>query len=36
MTILVVGATGATGQLVVEQLLNRGHKVRIIVRFPKS
>ena len=36
MTILVVGATGATGQLVVEQLLDRGHKVKIIVRSPEK
>ncbi len=32
MTILVVGASGATGQLLVAQLLNRGQKVRVIVR----
>ncbi len=32
MTILVVGATGATGRLLVEQLLHRGHTVRVIVR----
>ena len=32
MTILVVGATGATGQLLVEQLLKRGLTVKIIVR----
>ena len=32
MTILVVGASGATGRLLVEQLLNRGHAVKIIVR----
>lgn len=32
MTILVVGASGATGKLLVEQLLNRGKHVRIIVR----
>lgn len=34
MTILVVGATGATGRLLVEQLLNRGHDVKAIVRSP--
>jgi NAD(P)-dependent dehydrogenase (short-subunit alcohol dehydrogenase family) len=34
MTTLVVGATGATGRLLVEQLLNGGHQVRIIVRSP--
>ncbi len=32
MKILVVGATGATGRLLVEQLLNRGHHVRAVVR----
>lgn len=32
MVTLVVGATGATGRLLVEQLLNRGECVRIIVR----
>jgi hypothetical protein len=32
MNILVVGASGATGRLLVEQLLNRGHQVNIIVR----
>ena len=34
MTILVVGASGATGRLLVQQLLNRGHNVRVIVRSP--
>jgi len=32
MRILVAGATGATGRLLVEQLLNRGHHVRAVVR----
>lgn len=32
MTTLVVGASGATGRLLVGQLLNRGESVRIIVR----
>jgi len=32
MTILVVGASGATGRLLVEQLLSRGHSVKAIVR----
>ncbi len=34
MTTLVVGASGATGRLLVEQLLNRGHEVKVIVRSP--
>jgi nucleoside-diphosphate-sugar epimerase len=34
MTTLVVGATGATGRLLVEQLLKCGQKVRVIVRSP--
>jgi nucleoside-diphosphate-sugar epimerase len=32
MTFLVVGGTGATGQLLVGELLSRGHRVRAIVR----
>ena len=36
MATLVVGATGATGQLLVAQLLNRGQKVRVIVRKKSS
>jgi len=32
MTTIVVGATGATGQLLVEQLLDRGQKVKAVVR----
>ena len=32
MTTLIVGASGATGRLLVEQLLDRGETVRIIVR----
>ncbi len=32
MTTLIVGASGATGRLLVEQLLNRGEIVKIIVR----
>ena len=31
-TVLVVGATGATGRLVVKILLNKGHTVRAVVR----
>ncbi len=34
MTALVVGASGATGRLLVEQLLNRGQNVKVIVRSP--
>jgi nucleoside-diphosphate-sugar epimerase len=34
MTILVVGASGATGRLLVKQLLNRGMKVKVIIRIP--
>ncbi|KPK65193.1 MAG: NAD-dependent epimerase [Gemmatimonas sp. SG8_38_2] len=34
MTVLVVGATGATGRLLVEQLLKSGQDVRVIVRLP--
>lgn len=33
-TALVVGATGATGRLLVTQLLSTGHTVRAIVRSP--
>ena len=32
MTTLIVGASGATGRLLVEQLLNRGQQDKIIVR----
>ncbi len=32
MTTLVVGASGATGRLLVQQLISRGESVRIIVR----
>jgi len=34
MNILIVGASGATGRLLVEQLLDRGHFVKVIVRSP--
>ena len=34
MTVLVLGATGATGRLLVRQLLDRGLKVKAIVRSP--
>lgn len=36
MKILIVGASGATGRLLVEQLLNRDQKVIIIVRSDES
>ena len=32
MKILVVGGSGATGRLLVEQLLDHGHQVKVIVR----
>ena len=32
MTVLVVGASGATGRLLAAQLLDRGQEVRIVVR----
>jgi nucleoside-diphosphate-sugar epimerase len=34
MAILIVGASGATGRLLVEDLLSRGQQVRVIVRSP--
>jgi len=34
MNILIVGASGATGRLLTEQLLDRGHLVKVIVRSP--
>ena len=36
MKTLVVGASGATGSLLVEQLLKRDKKVKIIVRSDDS
>lgn len=36
MTILVVGASGASGIRLVEELLNRGHLVKVIVRSPEK
>ena len=36
MTALVVGASGATGRLLVEQLLEQGQNVRAIVRSPEK
>ncbi|WP_179007137.1 NAD(P)-dependent oxidoreductase [Winogradskyella forsetii] len=36
MTVLVVGASGATGRKLVEQLLLETHHVKVIVRTPKK
>lgn len=36
MTVLVVGASGATGRLLVEDLLSRGDRVRAVVRSPEK
>lgn len=36
MNILIAGATGATGKLLVEKLLNNGHNVKAIVRTPNN
>ncbi|MBP0902376.1 NAD(P)-dependent oxidoreductase [Mariniflexile gromovii] len=36
MTILVVGASGATGSKLVEQLLSKNHQVKAIVRSPEK
>ena len=36
MTVLVVGASGATGSKIVEQLLSDKHKVKAIVRSPEK
>lgn len=36
MTTLIVEASGATGRLLIEQLLNKGEKVKIIVRSKDS
>ena len=35
MTTLLLGATGATGRLLTEQLLQRGEHVRVIIRAPE-
>jgi uncharacterized protein YbjT (DUF2867 family) len=35
MTVLVLGASGATGRLLVARLLDRGVDVRAIVRTPE-
>ncbi len=36
MTTLIVGASGATGRLLVGELLKQGQKVRVIVRSPET
>lgn len=36
MTVLLVGASGATGRLLVNELLCRGYKVRVVVRSSAS
>lgn len=36
MQILVTGASGATGRLLVQQLLDRGHQVKALVRAPEK
>ena len=36
MNVLVVGATGATGKLLTEQLLKQGHNVTAVVRSPQK
>ncbi|MCP4418074.1 MAG: SDR family oxidoreductase [Chloroflexi bacterium] len=36
MNILIVGASGATGRLLTEELLNRGQFVKVIVRSPSK
>ncbi len=36
MVVLVVGASGVTGSHLVEQLLNQGHEVKVVVRSPKK
>ncbi|MDG1729749.1 MAG: SDR family oxidoreductase [Algibacter sp.] len=36
MTILVVGASGATGKQLVEQLLIKKHNIKVIVRSPEK
>jgi uncharacterized protein YbjT (DUF2867 family) len=36
MTVLVVGASGATGSKLVEQLLIEKHKIKVIVRSPEK
>ena len=36
MTVLVLGASGATRRLLVRELIDRGERVRTIVRSPQN
>ena len=36
MTSLIVGATGATGRLLVRELLGRGQEVKAVARTPSN
>ena len=36
MKLLILGATGRTGKLILEEALNQGYKVRCLVREPKK
>ncbi|ORY04553.1 putative TrkA-N domain dehydrogenase [Clohesyomyces aquaticus] len=36
MQVLIIGGSGRTGQLVIEELLERGHKVTALVRNPAA
>jgi putative NADH-flavin reductase len=36
MDVLVLGATGSVGRLVVEEALRRGHRVTALVRHPEK
>ena len=36
MTVLVVGATGSIGRLVVDELIRQSHTVRALVRNPSK
>ena len=36
MKLFVIGATGRTGQEIVQQALDRGHKVTAFARSPES
>ena len=36
MKILILGATGRTGKLILEETLNQGYEVNCLVREPKK